>query len=222
MSIVSRETLRSFFQSGSKPGAAHFALLINSLVHLSEDKDLIGLKNHSASGNYMVGDSVIYQNRLYQCTNQNTGEFNSADWQVISGGEENVTNNASVFGSEYEMLQSTGESFATNASLPAIKLSLNTGLRTGTHRVQWSLVAHHQAEGGLGKFQLMNTTRGQLVGVALIYRQLSTQERIWVGDAGLIQLNGSPEELELQYHPLDNGMRQYTQNAKIEIFKIHD
>jgi len=44
--IESRVILKSYFQTGDKPTSPQFAALIDSVINLSEDRNLLGLKNY--------------------------------------------------------------------------------------------------------------------------------------------------------------------------------
>lgn len=47
------------------------------------DKHLVGLKSHNVSTEYKIGDSVIQGGYIWECTADNTGAFDSADWQQL-------------------------------------------------------------------------------------------------------------------------------------------
>lgn len=219
MATVSRETLRSFFQSGSKPGAIHFALLIDSLAHLTDDREQLGLRAYNPSRVYSPGEAVIFNQSVYVALQPASGDFDAAKWQAVSSSQGSAQ---PVFGSDYAMVESATESFTVNATAPSVKISFHTGARSGVFRLQWHVLAHHQAEGGFGKFQLVNASNGQAIGAPQIYKQISPSERIGIGDIAGIALDGNDQLLELQYQTLESGMAQYVQNAKLEIFKISD
>jgi PEP-CTERM motif-containing protein len=61
--IETRETLKTYFQTGDVPTADQFANLIDSLVNIVDDRQLIGLKVYDPQASYVVGDTVIF-NRL--------------------------------------------------------------------------------------------------------------------------------------------------------------
>ena len=48
--LISRSILKSFFEKGDKPTAPQFSTLIDSLLHRTEDRDLLGLKAASDGG----------------------------------------------------------------------------------------------------------------------------------------------------------------------------
>jgi hypothetical protein len=222
MPKVSRDVLKSFFQAGSKPSSVHFTSLIDSLLHYSEDREFIGLKAYSPGNNYLAGDCIVYNNDIYEALVQTSGEFTEQHWKAISGASQNDQTIASAFGSDYLFEESDEESFMSSDSIMVSKLIVNTGLRTGIYRLQWCLVARHQQQGGMGKFQLQNSSTSTVIGSSLICKQNNTLERIPVGGLARITLDGTNQVFELQYQTLDNGMRQYVKDAKIELIKISD
>jgi|SoiMethySBSTD1v2_1073268.scaffolds.fasta_scaffold2175457_1 hypothetical protein len=59
--IESRETLKTYFQTGDVPTAEQFATLIDSLVHFVDDRDLIGLRVYDPQASYLPGDTVVFE-----------------------------------------------------------------------------------------------------------------------------------------------------------------
>src|SRR5258706_3966755 len=56
--IETRDTLKTYFQTGDVPTADQFATLIDSLVNIVDDRELIGLKVYDPQLSYVVGDTV--------------------------------------------------------------------------------------------------------------------------------------------------------------------
>jgi len=61
--IESREILKTYFQTGDVPTQDQFASLIDSSIHIVDDRYLIGLKVYDPQSTYLAGDTVIF-NRL--------------------------------------------------------------------------------------------------------------------------------------------------------------
>ena len=61
--IEPRAILKTYFQTGDVPTAEQFSALIDSLVHIVDDRTLIGLKVYDPQPTYLPGDTVIF-NRL--------------------------------------------------------------------------------------------------------------------------------------------------------------
>lgn len=218
MARVSKEVLKSFFQTGNRPNGSHYASLIDSLMHYS-DRGLMGLKAYNAAQTYAAGDTVIYNNAIYQALNPTTGAFITQDWsRLISSGAASGT--PADFGADYEMAESPGQSFMSSSASFATKMILNTGVRNGRYRLQWGAAVSHQQDGGSGSFRLINGTSGQVIGSALTLQQATVAVKAPVGGFAAINLDGSSQRLELQYMTQNNGMRQYIEQARIEIFKI--
>ena len=59
--IESRETLKTYFQTGDVPTAEQFATLIDSLVNFVDDRDLIGLRVYDPQASYLPGDTIVFQ-----------------------------------------------------------------------------------------------------------------------------------------------------------------
>jgi hypothetical protein len=58
--------------------------IIDSMYNKSSDSHLVGLKPHDAAKIYNTGDTVIYQNDIYQAnTDALTGAFNPANWTKL-------------------------------------------------------------------------------------------------------------------------------------------
>lgn len=86
MPILARSILKSFFQTGDFPTQSQFAALIDSLLHKTEDKYLLGLKLYNTLLVYEAGDSVIYNNAIYVANGTTgPGPFNPTFWDALSG-----------------------------------------------------------------------------------------------------------------------------------------
>lgn len=218
MARVSKEVLKSFFQTGTRPNGAHYASLIDSFMHYT-DRGVMGLKAYNPTQAYAAGDTVIYNNAIYQALNTTTGAFVAQDWtKIISSSSGSAM--PVDFGADYEMAESLSQSFMSSSAAFTTKIILNTGARKGRYRLQWGAVANHQQDGGMGSFRLFNTTNGQVIGSVLTVQMATIQTKVPVGGFSTIDLDGTTQRLELQYMTVNNGMRQYIEQARIEIFKI--
>jgi hypothetical protein len=216
MAKVSREILKSFFQSGSKPTSAHFNFLIDSLLHFSDDKDSFGLKDYQQTGTYNVGDTIIYNSNIYQANKSTTGTFTLADWNLLGTPTAPPT---AIFGSDYQMVEDEGTTYTS--STPFItKLTLSTQHLTGTYRIQWSALVHHGIADGTGSFQLLDTTNNAILGGVQVISQTHTNNRLPVGGTVLLTLNGTTTDFAIQFNNLADVSNQYIEQARIEIFRV--
>ncbi len=83
MPKIPRSILKTFFEKGDKPAQVHFEALIDSLVHVTDDRGLIGLRNYDTSLSYVVGDTVLHNGNLYQCNTATAGPMNTAHWNLL-------------------------------------------------------------------------------------------------------------------------------------------
>jgi hypothetical protein len=83
MPKIPRSILKTFFEKGDKPGQVHFEALIDSLVHVTDDRGLIGLRNYDTSLSYVAGDTVLHNGNLYQCKAATGGPMNPAHWNLL-------------------------------------------------------------------------------------------------------------------------------------------
>lgn len=83
MPLLPKELLKSFFESGDRPSAVHFASLIDSMMHLSDDRHIIGLRVYEPARTYLPGDATLFDNSLYVCIAETSGVFSTAAWQPI-------------------------------------------------------------------------------------------------------------------------------------------
>jgi hypothetical protein len=61
LAIEPRSILKTYFQTGDVPTAEQFSTLIDSLVHIVDDRTLLGLKVYDPQLTYVVGDTAIFQ-----------------------------------------------------------------------------------------------------------------------------------------------------------------
>src|SRR5262245_262840 len=59
--IETRETLKTYFQTGDVPTQEQFATLIDSAVHFVDDRNLIGLRVYDPAVSYLPGDTIIFE-----------------------------------------------------------------------------------------------------------------------------------------------------------------
>ncbi len=64
--LVPRSVLKQYFQTGDKPTEQQFSNLIDSTANLQDDRDMIGLKEYNPSKDYVVGDTVVKEQDIYQ------------------------------------------------------------------------------------------------------------------------------------------------------------
>lgn len=83
MALVSRNILKSFFQTGDKPTQAQFDSLIDSLLHYAEDRNKLGLRLYNPANAYLTSETVIFEEDIYIAIADTTGSFNMADWRKI-------------------------------------------------------------------------------------------------------------------------------------------
>lgn len=87
MPLLSKDLLKSFFESGDRPTSVQFASLIDSMMHLYDDRHRIGLRVYEASRSYIPGDTTLFDNSLFVCITETTGIFQPGHWQpVMSAG----------------------------------------------------------------------------------------------------------------------------------------
>lgn len=83
MPKIPRSILKTFFEKGDKPAQVHFEALIDSLVHVTDDRGLIGLRNYDTTLSYVPGDTVLHNGNLYQCKTATSGPINPAHWNLL-------------------------------------------------------------------------------------------------------------------------------------------
>lgn len=64
--LLPRNVLKSFFQAGDKPAESEFKDTIDSSLNLTDDKGLLGLKEYNPTKEYLVGDTVVKSDPIYQ------------------------------------------------------------------------------------------------------------------------------------------------------------
>lgn len=84
MPILPREILKSYFLPNDRPTSAQFAALVDSMVNISEDGYLIGLREYNPLRQYFAGDTTIFSSALYECIANTTGPFNPTSWNIIA------------------------------------------------------------------------------------------------------------------------------------------
>jgi hypothetical protein len=84
MPILPRNVLKEYFMKGDKPTEGQFGSLLDSTLNLVDDRYLVGLRTYDPAKLYVVGDTAIFSNALYQCIVNTTGAFNPTHWQVIA------------------------------------------------------------------------------------------------------------------------------------------
>lgn len=62
--VVPRSVLKGFFERGDKPTQAQFSNIIDSLIHVNDDRYLLGLKQYNPSKEYLAGDTTVYDRPL--------------------------------------------------------------------------------------------------------------------------------------------------------------
>lgn len=83
MPILPRNLLRSFFERGDKPTEGQFMALIDSMLHKSEDSSLLGLREYDITKSYLVGDAVVYNEFIFQATENTSGTFDPGAWKKL-------------------------------------------------------------------------------------------------------------------------------------------
>ena len=85
MAIVSRETIKSWFERKKKPTAEQFASLTESFAHKSEDNKNYGLWEHNVSEEFYPGKYTIISNgEMYRCKEFTQGAFDPAKFDLMS------------------------------------------------------------------------------------------------------------------------------------------
>ncbi|MCG8573688.1 MAG: hypothetical protein MI810_02295 [Flavobacteriales bacterium] len=92
MPILNRPTLKSFYETGDRPTEDQFGALIDSSLNLLEDQNILGLRVYDSARAYTVGESVIHNSVIYQCTANTTGTFDPGAWEKIAGAVEGGLN----------------------------------------------------------------------------------------------------------------------------------
>jgi hypothetical protein len=84
MPILPRDILKKYFEHGDRPTQGQFAAMLDSMVNFADDRDLIGLRKYNTAVQYLPGDTVVYNDGLYECTAATSGAFNIANWKAIA------------------------------------------------------------------------------------------------------------------------------------------
>jgi hypothetical protein len=89
MPLIPKSILKTFFEAGDVPTEQQFGALIDSTVNLIDDRGMMGLRTHSNSVSYVVGDTVIYNGLIYQASVPSQGAFVSGNWNKLTFGAVN-------------------------------------------------------------------------------------------------------------------------------------
>lgn len=84
MAIKSRNTLKSYFETGDKPTQDEYGDLIDSMVHPDEDVTLFGVGIYNPTKLYYVDSYCFFSGNIYICIEQTSGTFDSEKWQKIN------------------------------------------------------------------------------------------------------------------------------------------
>lgn len=82
-----RSALKALFQTGDKPTAAHYAELIDSSAHTTEDYDKMGggLKEHVTTRPYKAGEAILVSGRIRISNIDQVGAYNANNWTDYEG-----------------------------------------------------------------------------------------------------------------------------------------
>lgn len=102
MTVVTRKILKTFFQKGSKPSEEQFRALIDSFVHVAEDKSRLGLAEFDRAASYSKGSSVIFKGDIYQALSAvSPGSFKDTEWRKLyEAAQQETTSTAAKDGFE--------------------------------------------------------------------------------------------------------------------------
>lgn len=84
MPLAPRAVLVEYFQSGDKPTASQFGILIDSTVNIVDDRDLIGLREYNPAFEYLPGDCSVHNNQVVQCISTTTGTYDPNKWTILA------------------------------------------------------------------------------------------------------------------------------------------
>ena len=110
--IETRETLKTYFQTGDVPTAEQFGNLIDSLVNFVDDRDLIGLRVYDPQLDYQIGDTVIFQRlgagdvvgEVAEGTGSTPPAQEFADWHPLDPNDPSAMDVATDFAGQYGFL----------------------------------------------------------------------------------------------------------------------
>lgn len=66
IAYVSRDTLKTFFETGDVPTQEQFGDTIDSEVNLSDDKNMTGSKEYTPTKQYQAGDTAVMSSPIYE------------------------------------------------------------------------------------------------------------------------------------------------------------
>jgi chaperonin cofactor prefoldin len=122
-----------------------------------------------------------------------------------------------LFGNDHVMAEAASRT-TTILPLFQVKLSVNTGERSGLYRLAWHCVVDNERRSG--EFRLINTTDNAVIGTTQAFEAKSSSDRIPLGGISTISLNGTAKTLEIQFRAVTVGNIQGIQDARIELFRI--
>lgn len=84
--VVQRNVLKSFFEKGDKPTSAQFADTIDSSLNISDDRNLLGLKEYDSTKQYQAGDTSVSSQPIYQAKvlTEDKKEFTLESTQAVT------------------------------------------------------------------------------------------------------------------------------------------
>lgn len=120
-----REELKEEFKNGDIPNQDDFADTIDSALNLSEDRDLLGLKEYNPKKEYVTGDTVVKNQPTYQARvlTQTESEFKldsdqpiTFQWKSTGSTSEPTTYRIKV----WQLMQGQNGSQAMKANQPIV------------------------------------------------------------------------------------------------------
>jgi hypothetical protein len=84
MSVQSRAVLKTWFETGDLPTQEQYRDLIESLLHVTEDKPLLGLKKHSTTRPYKADECAVVEGRIHMALVDTQGAFDEVKWFDLS------------------------------------------------------------------------------------------------------------------------------------------
>ena len=148
------------------------------------------------------------QSQLYFNTTSNVLRvYNGTSW----------VNLGSVFGQDYETVESLGTSSTTSSSYQN-KLTLATGTsRNGTYLLYWTATLNN--DGDIGRVRLRNDTDGTTLGESR-WKPSDSAERNIISSVAPIVLAGVTKDIIIQWRDDSGGNSQTLRDARITIFRV--
>lgn len=87
MAIKSRNTLKTYFETGDKPTQDEYGDLIDSMVHPDEDAAMFGVGVYNATKLYELNSYCFFEGNIYICIEQTSGTFDPEKWQKINNND---------------------------------------------------------------------------------------------------------------------------------------